>query len=107
MQWDNRNRGGPPDLGEMIKKARDSIGPMKGGKYLWGIVIVIILAIILVYTAVYRIPPGHRGVVLRFGKYSHTAMPGINLNGYQGAHGKGGFGDLWFQNRSPRHSHPV
>ena len=79
MQWDNRNRGGPPDLGEMIKKARDSIGPMKGGKYLWGIVIVIILAIILVYTAVYRIPPGHRGVVLRFGKYSRTLMPGINL----------------------------
>ncbi|TET67251.1 MAG: FtsH protease activity modulator HflK [Candidatus Zixiibacteriota bacterium] len=79
MQWDNRNRGGPPDLGEMIKKAKDSIGPIKGGKYLWAIVIVIILAIILVYTAVYRIPPGNRGIVLRFGKYSHTAMPGINL----------------------------
>jgi membrane protease subunit HflK len=85
MQWDNRNkggwdRGGPPDLMDLVSKAKNRFGGAgKGGRYPLVVAIVVILAIILVYTAVYRISPGHRGVVLRFGKYSHTAMPGINL----------------------------
>ena len=83
MSWNGDNRGGweegPPDLGEVIKKARDSMGFKKGGKYLWFTVIAIIFVIILIFTAVYRIPAGHRGVVLRFGRYSRMAMPGINV----------------------------
>jgi len=82
MPFDGNDRGGwqegPPDLGQVIKKAKDSMGLGRGGKYLWVIVVVVILAIIVVSTALYRIPAGHRGVVLRFGKYSRTAMPGIN-----------------------------
>jgi membrane protease subunit HflK len=83
MSWDKDNRGGweegPPDLGEVIKKARDSMGLGKGGKALWLIAIGVIVLIILIVTAVYRIPAGHRGVVLRFGRYSRTAEPGINV----------------------------
>ena len=36
MPWDGDNRGGrqegPPDLGEVIKKARESVGLKKGGE---------------------------------------------------------------------------
>jgi membrane protease subunit HflK len=81
MPWNGDDRGGwqegPPDLGEVIKKARNSMP--KGGKYLWLIVVLIILAIILVYTAVYTIPTGHRGVVLRFGRYYGMVMPGLHF----------------------------
>jgi len=84
MPWDENNRGGqqegPPDLGEVLKKAKDSMGfKQGGGRYLWPIVIVVILLIIVVSTAVYTIPAGHRGVVLRFGRYSTTAMPGLHF----------------------------
>ncbi|NIM97044.1 MAG: FtsH protease activity modulator HflK [candidate division Zixibacteria bacterium] len=82
MPWDN-NRGGrqegPPDLSEMIKKAGDSLSLGKIGKPLWLIVIGIVLAIILGYTAIYTIAPGHQGVILRFGKYYGLAMPGLHF----------------------------
>ena len=82
MLRDN-NRGGwqegPPDLAEMIKKARDSLSLGKRGKSLWLIVIVIVLAIFLAYTAVYTISPGHQGVILRFGRYYGMVMPGLHF----------------------------
>jgi membrane protease subunit HflK len=83
MPSDGDNRGGwqegPPDLGEVIKKATDSMGFKAGGRYVWLIVIGIILVIIFVYTAVYTIPTGHRGVVLRFGRFSGIVMPGLHF----------------------------
>jgi len=83
MPWNEDDRGGwqegPPDLGAVIKKARDSIGLGKGGRSLWTIVIGVILAIIFVYTAVFTVPTGHRGVVLQFGRYSRTVEEGIHL----------------------------
>ncbi len=83
MPWNDDNRRGwqegPPDLGEVIKKAKESMGLGKGGKSLWPIVGVIILAIILVYTTVYTIQPGHRGVILRFGRYAGIVMPGLHF----------------------------
>jgi membrane protease subunit HflK len=82
MLRDN-NRGGwqegPPDLAEMIKKARDSLSLGKRGKSLWLIVIVIVLAIFLAYTAVYTISPGHQGVILRFGRYYGMVLPGLHF----------------------------
>jgi membrane protease subunit HflK len=47
-----------------------------------GKVLVIILIVVLlqvVWTSFYTIKPGERGVVLRFGKYSKTAPPGLNF----------------------------
>ncbi|MBN1847312.1 MAG: FtsH protease activity modulator HflK [Deltaproteobacteria bacterium] len=82
MPWDNNpggRQGGPPDLSEMIKKAGDSLSLGKIGKPLWFIVIGIVLAIILGYTAFYTIPPGHQGVILRFGRYSGMVPPGLHF----------------------------
>lgn len=82
MPWDNNPGGrqnGPPDLSEMIKKAGDSLSLEKIGKPLWFIVIGIVLAIILAYTAFYTIPPGHQGVILRFGRYSGMVLPGLHF----------------------------
>ncbi|MEJ2725034.1 MAG: FtsH protease activity modulator HflK [Deltaproteobacteria bacterium] len=82
MPWDNNPGGrqeGLPDLSEMIKKAGDSLSLGKGRKPLWLIVIVIVLAIFLAYTAIYTIPPGHQGVILRFGRYSGMVLPGLHF----------------------------
>ncbi|NIO03608.1 MAG: FtsH protease activity modulator HflK [Proteobacteria bacterium] len=83
MPWNGDNRGGwqegPPDLGEVIKKARESVGLGKGGKPIWLIVIVIILGVILVYTTVFTVPPGHLAVVLRFGEYSGEVGEGLHF----------------------------
>ena len=73
MQWDNRNRGGwdrggPPDLMDLVSKAKQRFGGTgKGGKYPLVIVIMVILAIIFVYTAVFTVPTGHQGIILQFG----------------------------------------
>jgi len=82
MSWDNNPGGrqeGLPDLAEIIKKVGDSLSLGKGGKPLWLIVIVIVLAIILGYTAFYTIPPGNQGVLLRFGNYVGLVTPGLHF----------------------------
>ena len=69
MPWDNNpggTQGGQPDFPEIIKKVGDSLILGKGGKPLWLFVIVIVLAIVLAYTAFYTIPPGHQGYVWLF-----------------------------------------
>jgi membrane protease subunit HflK len=63
----------------MIKKAGDSLSLGKGRKPLWLIVIVIVLAVFLAYTAIYTIAPGHQGVILRFGRYSGMVLPGLHF----------------------------
>jgi len=63
----------------MIKKARESLKLGKMGKPVWLIVIVIVIAIILAYTSFYTIPPGNQGVILRFGRYSGMALPGLHF----------------------------
>ncbi|MBW2122602.1 MAG: FtsH protease activity modulator HflK [Deltaproteobacteria bacterium] len=83
MSWDGNDRGGwqegPPDLGEVIKKAKDSMGFRAGGRPFWLILVGIIVLVVLLYTAVYTIPVGHRGVVLRFGRFSGIVMPGLHV----------------------------
>jgi membrane protease subunit HflK len=82
MSWDNNPGGqqaGPPDLSEMIKKVGDSLNLGKGRKPLWLTVIVIVLGIIVAYTAFYTIAPGHKGIILRFGRYSSMVQPGLHF----------------------------
>jgi membrane protease subunit HflK len=82
MAWDNNPGGqqeGLPDLTEIIKKVGDSLKLGKERKPLWLIVIVIVLAIFLAYTAFYTIPAGHQGVILRFGRYSGMVLPGLHF----------------------------
>jgi modulator of FtsH protease HflK len=82
MPWDN-NPGGQqddlPDLPAIFKKVGDSLNFGKGGRPLWLIVIVIILGVILAYTSFYTIAPGHKGVILRFGRYSSMVLPGLHF----------------------------
>jgi membrane protease subunit HflK len=82
MPWENspgNQQEGLPDLPELIKKVGDSLNLGKGRKPLWLIVIAIVIAIILAYTAFYTIAPGHQGVILRFGRYSGMALPGLHF----------------------------
>ena len=82
MSWDNIQGGqkdGVPNLPEIMRKVGDSLSLGKGGKPLWLIVIVIVLAIILAYTAFYTVAPGHKGIILRFGKYSGMVLPGLHF----------------------------
>lgn len=82
MSWDDITPGGregPPDFTQIIKKVGDSLSHRKGGKPLWAIVIVVLLAVFLAYTGIYTIPPGHQGVLLRFGKYSDMVLPGLHF----------------------------
>ncbi len=89
-QWGNKNSGGPPDLDEMLrnfnrklnslfggkKNAGNSGGsPMQGFGASMGLVAVIVLLVWLA-SGFYIVDPSSRGVVLRFGKYVDTTMPG-------------------------------
>jgi membrane protease subunit HflK len=85
MSWDweklkeqqrHRSGGGiPPQMDEIVDKFKKIKLP--GGSFLF--VLVIILAIIVAYSAFYTISPGHRGVILRFGKYSDTVGEGLHV----------------------------
>ncbi|MBW2124081.1 MAG: FtsH protease activity modulator HflK [Deltaproteobacteria bacterium] len=83
MAWGDNNpgagQGGSSDLPEMMKKMGSSLNLGKGGKWLGLMVVVILPVIILAYTGYYTIPPGNRGVILRFGKFHGTVMPGLHF----------------------------
>ena len=82
--------GGPPDLDELLKrlKARfgggggNSGGGSRGGAgssippATVGLVIAVV-TVIWLFTGLYVIDEQERGVVLRFGEYNRTAVPGI------------------------------
>ena len=90
------DRKGPPDLDEAFRKLQESLnGLFGGGKKrgddgggsgksrggfggLIGIVLVVLAAIWL-YSAVYVVDEQEQAVVLRFGKYYETVGPGLNI----------------------------
>ena len=74
----------PPSLDEFIRRSRARFGGSGGfpgrpdrSLVIW--VLVAIVALWLVFTVFHRIAPEERGVVTRFGRYSHTLSPGISL----------------------------
>ena len=82
--------GGPPDLDELLKrlKARfggggSSNGGASRGSSGGGVppttvgLAIAVVAVIWLFTGLYVIDEQERGVVLRFGEYNRTAMPGI------------------------------
>lgn len=82
---------GPPDLDEALKKLQEKLGGIFGGGSsgggsggkVSGTVIIAVLSLVLVVWAVlgfYQIDEQERGVVLRFGKYHDTVMPGLHWN---------------------------
>lgn len=91
-QWGKKNEG-PPDLDELWRRFTSKLKSLLGGKNSpgggtgqngngvgaagLGIVAAIILAIWLA-SGFYIVDAGERGVVLRFGKFIETTMPGPN-----------------------------
>lgn len=84
-----RNDDGPPDLDEVVKKMQDKIGGIFGGRrsstgrddgpqFMWVPILIGIVAL-LAYEMVWRIEPAERGVVMRFGKYVDTLLPGPHV----------------------------
>ena len=84
MSWDPNNQGGfqgpDKDIGDMIKQARSGFDSFKkGSKNIWPLVLIAFLIAIGALTSAYTVPAGNRGVVLRFGKFSNTVMPGLHF----------------------------
>jgi len=82
---------GPPDLDEVVKKMQDKFGAIfgggkgKGGSGSGGSsgslglgLIVIIAAVVYALSGFYIIDQGKVGVVLAFGKYDKTTLPGLH-----------------------------
>ena len=87
-----KNKGGkdqgPPDLDEVFKNLMNKFGKLgggnggnsSGGKSLGGLGVAVILGILVigwVFSGFYTIREAERGVVLRFGEFSHFVDPGL------------------------------
>lgn len=97
--WGNRGKDqGPPDLDEVVRKMKQKLNGVFGGKGGKsggggegatpirgggaggiGIVILLLIGAWLAYDMVHIVQPAERGVVLRFGKYVDTMQPGLNF----------------------------
>ena len=85
--------GGLPDLDELIARIQDkarrfvpggSGGPFGGrrgggGGRLWLLIAIVGLAI-WVASGVYRVQPDQQGIVMRFGAFDRTTLPGLNYH---------------------------
>ena len=92
-QWGKKDNEGPPDLDEILRKLQQKIsgllgfrprtpsgpgGPSHYGAAMGGGLALVVLLVVAVWLAsgFYIVDEGKRGVVLRFGKYIETTMPG-------------------------------
>ena len=91
-QWGKKGNDGPPDLDEIFRKFNQKLSGLFGGKggngsrppeaptaRQWGggAGLVVVLALLVwVASGFYIVDEGRRGVVLRFGKYTETTLPG-------------------------------
>ena len=95
--WSGGGRDqGPPDLDEVIRKLSAKFGALLGGRRGGGggsggtdpsnagfagigLIVVIIAVVGWLIASIYIVDEGTRGVVLRFGQYLETTMPGPHL----------------------------
>jgi membrane protease subunit HflK len=89
--WGGRGSGeqGPPDLDEVVKKLQEKFGALFGGggrsggsggntgSIGFGLIAVILIGL-WGFSGLYTVEEGTRGVVLQFGKYTETTMPGLH-----------------------------
>ncbi|UCE76996.1 MAG: FtsH protease activity modulator HflK [Gammaproteobacteria bacterium] len=89
--WGGRGDQGPPDLDEVVRKMQDKLGGLFGGRKRggggggggagkagfagFGLVAIIVLVVWL-FSGIYIVDAGKRGVVLRFGAFTEATMPG-------------------------------
>ncbi len=87
--WGGRNDQGPPDLDEVVKKMQDKLGGLFGGGRRGGSgggasgrgmagfgLIAGIVFVVWLFSGVYIVDAGTRGVVMRFGAFTEATMPG-------------------------------
>ena len=76
-------RGNPPEIDEVLRQSREQFNKMMpsgfGGKRLWGIGLMILIALWLL-SGFYRVNPQQQGVVLRFGEWTATTSPGLHYH---------------------------
>ena len=81
-------RGSVSSLDDFLKRSRGRFGGTGGGNFnfggrpdrsLFGWAALAVVLLWLLFTTMHRIAPEERGVVTRFGRYSHTLSPGIGL----------------------------
>jgi len=73
----------PPDLEELLRRSQDKLkGILPGGNLGGRGVLLIVLAAIVVwgFSGFFKVEPDELGVVLRFGKYTRDAKPGLNYH---------------------------
>lgn len=80
MSWDPRNRGNEKDIEEVIRQAKSQFESIKKrGKGLWTLVVLVLVVGVGALTSAYTVQTGHRGVVLRFGKFAGVVSPGLHF----------------------------
>ena len=73
----------PPDLEELLRRSQDKLKSVLPGGNLGGRgVLLIVLVALVVWGAsgFFRVEPDQLGAVLRFGKYTRDAQPGLNYH---------------------------
>ncbi len=87
--WNQGSDQGPPDLDEVVKKMQERLGSLFGGSggsssggngpggLSLGFIAALILGALLA-TGFYKINAPEQGVVLRFGQYQATTLPGLH-----------------------------
>jgi len=73
----------PPDLEELLRRSQDKLKSVLPGGNLGGRgVLLIVVAALLVwgFSGFFKVEPDELGAVLRFGKYTRDAQPGLNYH---------------------------
>ncbi|MBF0622502.1 MAG: FtsH protease activity modulator HflK [Magnetococcales bacterium] len=74
--WGGQNQNPqPPDMDKVIELARQKFGNKFSGRKIWPIVLGVAF-VLWMATGVYVVGPDEQGVVLRFGRYVETTLPG-------------------------------
>ena len=73
----------PPDLEELLRRSQDKLRRVLPGGSLGGRGLVLILVAAIAFwglSGFFRVQPDELGVVMRFGKYTRDARPGLNYH---------------------------
>jgi membrane protease subunit HflK len=79
--WEKGINPGPPDLDDLIRKARDRLKRIMpaGGPRGTILLVIVILAVLGAWTAYYTVPSDSVAVIQRFGKYLKNVQPGLHF----------------------------
>src|SRR5512145_2609156 len=73
----------PPDLEELLRRSQDKLKKVLPGGSLGGRGLILILVAAIAFwglSGFFRVQPDELGVVMRFGKYTRDARPGLNYH---------------------------